>query len=199
MELDETDVNILKVLQTNGRLSFRQIAEMVKVSVPTVSNKISNMEGMGIVRGYQADLDAERMGELSVILTIKAKPSDLKAVAGRFQGDEHVRKLFILSSGRILMICTFSGSHMISEFVSHLGDVPEIIEYDIANIISVSKEQQRALVESNISVVLQCALCKKEIRGDAVKFKADGRDYYLCCTTCQKTFQEKFEKLKAKA
>lgn len=98
MDLDETDVNILKVLQVNGRLSFRQISEKVKVSVPTVSSKISCMEDMGIIRGYQTDLDAERLGELSVVLTIKAKPSELKAVADRFQTDDHVRKLFTLSN-----------------------------------------------------------------------------------------------------
>lgn len=198
MDLDETDVNILKVLQVNGRLSFRQISERVKVSVPTVSSKISNMENMGIVRGYQADLDSERMGELSVVLTIKAKPSELKSVADRFQADEHVRKLFTLSNGRLLMICTFSGSHLINDFVGRLGDIPEIIEYDIANIINVVKEQQRALVEQNAIVVVQCSFCKKEIRDDPFKFKADGRDYYLCCQTCLKSFQEKYDKLKGK-
>ena len=198
MDLDETDVNILKVLQVNGRLSFRQISERVKVSVPTVSSKISNMENMGIIRGYQTDLDAERLGELSVVLTIKSKPSELKSVADRFQADEHVRKLFTLSNGRLLMICTFSGPHLINDFVSRLGDVPEIVEYDTANIINVAKEQQRALVETNISVVLQCSYCKKEIRDGPLKLKADGKDYYLCCSTCLKSFQEKYEKLKAK-
>lgn len=198
MDLDETDVNILKVLQVNGRLSFRQISEKVKVSVPTVSSKISCMEDMGIIRGYQTDLDAERLGELSVVLTIKAKPSELKAVADRFQTDDHVRKLFTLSNGRLLMICTFGGPHAINDFVSRLGEVPEIAEYDISNIISVAKEQQRALVETNVSLVLQCAYCKKEIRDDPLRLRGDEKDYYLCCSTCLKSFQEKYERLKAK-
>ncbi len=199
MDLDETDVDILRILQENGRLSFRQMAERVKVSVPTVSSKISNMENMGIIRGYLADLDSERMGELSVVLTVKAKPSDLKTVAERFRANEHVRKLFLLSNSKLHMICTFSGSHLINDFVAGLGEVPEIIEYDISNIIQVVKENQRALVEPDISVILPCAFCKKEIRDGPIKLKADDRDYYLCCTTCLKSFQEKIEKLKAKA
>jgi DNA-binding Lrp family transcriptional regulator len=43
MSLDDNDVNILHVLQDNGRLSFRQVSEKVKISVPTVSNKVGNI------------------------------------------------------------------------------------------------------------------------------------------------------------
>ena len=198
MNLDGTDVNILKVLQTNGRLSFRQISERVKVSVPTVSNKISNMENLGVIKGYRADLDTERLGEISVILTIRAKPSELKQVAEYFEDDERVRKVFVLSSGRLLMVCTFAESHRINEFVSQLGNISEIMEYDIANIVDVVKEDQRALVEIGASVVLQCAQCKKDIWGDALKMKVDGRDYYLCSNDCLKSFQEKLERQKIK-
>jgi len=199
MNLDGTDVNILKVLQTNGRLSFRQISERVKVSVPTVSNKISNMENLGVIRGYQADLDTERLGEVSVILTVKAKPSELKQVAEYFEDDESVRKVYILSNGRLLMICTFTESHRINEFVSQLGNISEIMEYDIANIVNVVKENHRTLVELGATVILQCAQCKKDIWEDALKMKIDGKDYYLCSNDCLKSFQEKLERQKVKA
>jgi Lrp/AsnC family leucine-responsive transcriptional regulator len=199
MNLDGTDVNILKVLQQNGRLSFRQISERVKVSVPTVSNKISNMENLGVIRGYQADLDTERLGEISVILTIKAKPSELKQVAEYFESDDRVRKVFILSNGRLLMICTFTESHRINEFVSQLGNISEILEYDIANIVSVVKENHRALVEMGASVILKCAQCGKDIWEEAIKIKVDGQDFYLCSNECTKFFQEKQERGKTKA
>mgnify|MGYP000299116478 CR=1 FL=1 len=198
MNLDGTDVNILKVLQKNGRLSFRQISERVKVSVPTVSNKISNMENLGVIRGYQADLDTERLGEVSVILTIKAKPSELKQVAEYFEDDARVRKIFVLSSGRLLMICTFTESHRINEFVSQLGNIPEIIEYDIANIVNVIKENHRALVELGATVIPQCAQCKKDIWDDALKMKFEGKEFYLCSNDCMKAFQDKVERQKAK-
>ena len=198
MNLDGTDVNILKVLQSNGRLSFRQISERVKVSVPTVSNKISNMESLGVIRGYQADLDTERLGEISVILTIKAKPSELRQVAEYFESDDMVRKIFVLSNGRLLLICTFTESHRINEFVSQLGNIQEIIEYDISNIVSVVKENHRALVEMGASVILQCAQCKKDIWEEALKIKIEGQDYYLCSNDCAKSFQERFERAKSK-
>lgn len=193
MNLDPTDVNILKVLQTNGRLSFRQISERVKVSVPTVSNKISQLERLGIIKGYQADLDTERLGEISVVITIKAKPSELNKVAEHFKSHDNVRQIFVMSNSRLLMICTFMDSHRINEFVRRLGDIHEIMEYDIANIVSVIKEKHRALVDSGAAVVLQCSECKKDIWGEAIRIRAEGKDYYLCSKECAKRLQDKLE------
>jgi Lrp/AsnC family leucine-responsive transcriptional regulator len=198
MNLDETDVNILKVLQENGRLSFRQIAEKVKVSVPTISNKIAAMENAGVIKGYTAIIDTEKLGEMSVIITIKARPSELRLVADKFSTDHHVRSVFLISNGKIMLHCTFTESHLINDFVSRLGDVPEIMEYEIANIIGVVREGPRALVKAGLSVVMQCAFCKKEIRDEGVKVRLEGKDYYLCSPTCTKAFQEKHERIKSK-
>ena len=50
-----------------------------------MSNKINNLEKLGVVRGYRAELDPERLGELSVVLIVKSKPSDLNKIAGKIE------------------------------------------------------------------------------------------------------------------
>ena len=199
MNLDTTDINILKTLQANGRLSFRQIAEKVKVSVPTVSSKVGQMENMGIIKGYTAVMDSEKLGGISVILTIKTKPSDMKKVSEQFLKNESVRKIFVLSNGKLELLCTFSAQHLINEFITKLADVHEIIEYDIANIVSVVKEENRAVISQEGAVVLQCSYCRKEIHDSAYKVRLDNKDYYLCCPVCQKGFEAKYSSMKAEA
>jgi Lrp/AsnC family leucine-responsive transcriptional regulator len=191
MSLDENDVNILNVLQVNGRLSFRQISEKVKISVPTVSNKINNMEKLGVIRGYRADLDPEKLGELSVVVMIKARPADLGAVAEHFSTDDHVRQMFYLSSGRLMLVCTFTGAHLINEFAGRLGRIPEILEYDIANVISVAKENQRAVIEPGLRVVIPCSQCGREMREEPLRLREEGKEFYLCSPTCMNAFQAK--------
>ncbi|MFA5312988.1 MAG: winged helix-turn-helix transcriptional regulator [Methanomassiliicoccales archaeon] len=199
MNLDATDINILQVLMENGRLSFRQIAEKVKVSVPTVSNKVGNMENLGIIKGYSAKLDAEKLGGQSVFLTIKTRPSDVKKVAERFKGITNVRQLFIVSNGRLHLMCTFSNQLAVNEFITNLSEVSEIIEYDISNIVSVEKEEARAVVTEGASLVLQCSYCRKEIHDSPYKVRAGDKEYYLCCPVCQKGFEEKYESMKEAA
>ncbi len=189
MSLDENDVNILHVLQGNGRLSFRQVSEKVRISVPTVSNKVGNMEKLGVIKGYRADLDPERLGELSAMVTIKAKPAELSAVADHFVEDEQVRQMFYLSSGRLLLVCTFIGAHQINDFAAKLGSITEVLEYDIANVISVAKELDRAVVASGLSVVMQCTQCGREMRDEPIRLKENGKDFYLCSPLCMNNFQ----------
>ena len=189
MSLDDNDVNILHVLQDNGRLSFRQVSEKVRISVPTVSNKVGNMERLGVIKGYRADLDPERLGEMSAIITIKAKPAELSAVADHFENDDKVRQMFFLSSGRLLLICTFVGAHLINDFAARLGSIPEILEYDIANVISVAKELDRAVVAPGLSVIMQCTQCGREMRDEPIRLKENGKEFYLCSPSCMSAFQ----------
>lgn len=184
MGLDENDVNILNVLQENGRLSFRQISEKVRVSVPTVSSKIGNLERMGVIRGYRAELDPERMGELSAMVTVKARPSELSTVAGSFNADERVRQMFFLSSGRLLLICTFVSAHMINDFASKLASIPQVLEYDIANVIGVAKELDRAVVSPGVSPVVICSNCGKEVREEPLRTREGGENRFVCSTAC---------------
>lgn len=189
MSLDENDINILTVLQANGRLSFRQISERVKISVPTVSNKIGTMERLGVIRGYRADLDPERLGEMSVMVTIKARPAELAMVGEHFTGDAAVRQMFFLSSGRLLLICTFTGAHAVNDFAARLGSIPEILEYEIANVIGVGKEEDRAVVAPGLHVVIPCSQCGRQMREEPLRVRENGQDFYLCSPTCVTAFQ----------
>jgi Lrp/AsnC family transcriptional regulator, leucine-responsive regulatory protein len=199
MNLDGTDINILQVLLDNGRLSFRQIAERVKVSVPTVSNKVGNMENLGIIKGYTAKLDPEKLGGQSVFLSVKTRPSDVMGVAEKFKGITNVRQLFIMSSGKLLLVCTFSNQSAVNEFITSLSKITEIVEYDITNVVSVEKEESRAIVTEGSSLMLHCTLCKKEIHDTAYKVKAGDKEYYFCCPVCQRNFEEKYNSMKEEA
>jgi len=188
MVLDGNDIKILAVLQSNGRLSFRQAAEKVKISVPTVSHKVGVLEKLGIIKGYAAQLDPERLGEMSAVVIIKARPSELSAVGERFLEDEAVRQMFYLSSGRLMLICTFPEAHLINGFASLLSEIPEVMEYEIANVIGVSKEEPRAIVVPGINALLCCEQCGRQMREEPLRIREGGEDHYLCSPTCVNAF-----------
>ncbi|MFN1834453.1 Lrp/AsnC family transcriptional regulator [Balneola sp. MJW-20] len=56
--LDEIDVAILKHLQENGRAQRNTIAELVGLSVPSVSERMKKLEEKGLIQGYNAILDS---------------------------------------------------------------------------------------------------------------------------------------------
>ncbi|MDW8218972.1 MAG: Lrp/AsnC family transcriptional regulator [Bacteroidota bacterium] len=60
--LNETDKIICDVLQRNGRAHFNELAEIVDLSVPAVSERVRKLEERGIIQGYFAKLQPEAFG-----------------------------------------------------------------------------------------------------------------------------------------
>ena len=78
MELEETDRRILNVIVDNSRLSLRQIAEKVSVSVATVMHHINKLEKEKVIEKYSAKLDYEKIGyDVEVIIEIRISKGKL--------------------------------------------------------------------------------------------------------------------------
>jgi DNA-binding Lrp family transcriptional regulator len=60
--IDDLDRKILEELLENGRQSFRGIAKKTRVSVVTVGQRVKRMESEGIISGYSALVDHEKIG-----------------------------------------------------------------------------------------------------------------------------------------
>lgn len=60
--LDEVDVQILGLLQEDGRMTNADLAKTVGLSPPSVLQRVRALEKAGLIRGYFAHLDAERLG-----------------------------------------------------------------------------------------------------------------------------------------
>lgn len=58
--LDEIDIKILKHLQRDGRAQRNRIAEMVGLSVPSVSERMRKLEDRKLIEGYYAVLSARK-------------------------------------------------------------------------------------------------------------------------------------------
>ena len=62
MKLDATDMEIVRLLQGNGRLTHEQIARKVHLSRPAVHERVKRLETSGVIRGYGAQVDWEAIG-----------------------------------------------------------------------------------------------------------------------------------------
>lgn len=60
--LDDFDLRLLAALQRDGRLSVQDLAERVGLSASQCSRRRSRLETEGVIAGYHAVLDPERLG-----------------------------------------------------------------------------------------------------------------------------------------
>ena len=61
-ELDNTDQEIIKQLNQDGRKSYRQIAKELNLSVGTITNRVNKLRETGIIKGFQIQLDYAALG-----------------------------------------------------------------------------------------------------------------------------------------
>jgi len=61
-ELDETSRTILTALQRDGRVAFSELGRRVGLSAPAVAERVHRMEHNGLITGYRALVDRDRLG-----------------------------------------------------------------------------------------------------------------------------------------
>jgi Lrp/AsnC family transcriptional regulator, leucine-responsive regulatory protein len=60
--LDSTDWRILEALQDNARLSYAELARAVAMSPSAVTERVRRLEESGVIAGYTAVVNPERVG-----------------------------------------------------------------------------------------------------------------------------------------
>lgn len=65
--LDAVDMEILRALKKNARLTTKELAAMVNLSTTPVFERVKRLEQRGYVKGYVAVLDAEKLGRGFVV------------------------------------------------------------------------------------------------------------------------------------
>lgn len=59
--LDKTDIQILRILQNNSKLTTKEIAAQVSLSTTPVHERLKRLETEGYIKRYVAILDAEKL------------------------------------------------------------------------------------------------------------------------------------------
>jgi Lrp/AsnC family leucine-responsive transcriptional regulator len=60
--VDRTDWRLLEELQRDGRASFADLARAVAMSPSAVAERVRRLEEAGVIAGYRATVDPERVG-----------------------------------------------------------------------------------------------------------------------------------------
>ncbi len=199
MDLDKTDIAILRCLQQDCRSSLRTIASKIGVSVPTVSARLATLEQLGIVNGYCAALNPERLNETLVSLLVKTRLQATEDVAKDLAGHDWARRVRATRDGWIMVDATVVDRGDIDSILADIAASPDVLECQHFDGLRSVKDQPLALITDSLTTSLICFQCKGPIKGEPIKLRMDERDHYLCCHSCEKLYLEKYKKLKAEA
>ena len=72
--MDKFDRKIVAALHDNARLSYAELARRVSLSAPAVAERVEKLERSGVISGYRAIINPEKLGypiQCLIELTVK--------------------------------------------------------------------------------------------------------------------------------
>ncbi|MEW1859875.1 Lrp/AsnC family transcriptional regulator [Streptomyces sp. NPDC088194] len=72
ISLDATDWRLLAALQQDGRATYAELARIVSMSPSAVTERVRRLEEVGVISGYAAVVDPERVG-LPVLALVRLR------------------------------------------------------------------------------------------------------------------------------
>ncbi len=145
--IDSITRQILEELQTDGRISFRELGERVGLSAPAVTDRVRRLEQEGIITGYVATVNPAALGSpiLAIIRVHSAGPqaAEVDAVA---ESLPEVIECNRVSGGE---------SHVLRAWLRDVGHLGELVEHfweygdTITNIVTSTPVKRRHIRLTN--------------------------------------------------
>ncbi|MES3162342.1 MAG: Lrp/AsnC family transcriptional regulator [Halorubrum sp.] len=96
MELDDTDHEILRLLQADARTPFSEIARRIDMSSATVHDRVGRMEDAGVIEGYHAAVDPKAVGYgVSALVGLRVEQGREEDALERLREIEEVRAIHL--------------------------------------------------------------------------------------------------------
>lgn len=121
-QLDPISWRILAELQADARLSYAEVGRRVGLSTPAAAERVRRLEESGIITGYTARINPERIG-----LTVGA------FIRVRLSGSEAQAKKLTALAGELAEVlechrCTGDESFIFKVLVGSVGELQKLID-----------------------------------------------------------------------
>ncbi len=81
IDADAVDGRILTELESDARLSISELARLVGLSAPSVSERVRKLEAAGVIKGFTLDVDTRALGyQIRAMVRIRPLPGKLHLV-----------------------------------------------------------------------------------------------------------------------
>jgi len=138
--IDQRDIQILELLQENGRATASEIAKTVQLSVPAVGERIKKLTEQGLIKTFTTVLDHKQAGlDLTAFVFIVSEHSD--------HYDAFVEKA---ARSRSVLECHSiigSGSHILKVRAANSQALEDLL-YEIQNWPGVNRTQSNLVLSS---------------------------------------------------
>ncbi len=187
-QLDEVDIEILRRLTKDGRMSFNTIASELNISPPTVKYRVDKLKKLGFIQKFSVLIDPNKIKNgFFVLILIEAKFQKVQEIINELEKIDLIQAIYTsLDRSNIILRLFVENNEELNDFINHhLSRFRDIDKFEKLTILNIIKEVENAsFLRPGFGIRVFCDLCHKEIKSDIVKKVINDREYNFCCNTC---------------
>lgn len=194
IQLDRIDAQIIEMLQGDGRMLYKDIAQKVGVSLPTVRSRIRTLVELGVIKKFTVIVDADKiLGKVRGVVLLEVNPSSVEEVMARLATLKEVREVYkTAGSNPLLLKVEAKDLDGLGQLVSSkLSGIEGISACSCLVITKTGKEEYGASVEADVMVQFKCAFCQAPILGKPYLEYINGGRYYFNAEACAIAYKQK--------
>ena len=145
VKLDRIDLKIIKDLQANGRMTNVELSQRAGISAPPCLRRVRALEEAGYIRGYHANVDAERLGFEVMFFALVGLDNQSDAVLSGFEQSvgawPEVRECHMARGPHdfVLKIVALNTAHE-NELTTKLTAAPHVATVQTMQVIRTAKD-----------------------------------------------------------
>jgi Lrp/AsnC family transcriptional regulator, leucine-responsive regulatory protein len=149
-EMDQTDRDILRVLQEDCKSSLQDIGKVVGLSAPSVVERIRKLEDRGVIKGYHAVLDPRALGlDVAAFIGVSMNyPKGISAMEKRVLSLPEVLECHHVTGGSTLLIKVRTrDTDSLENLISRLRSIPGVERTETMVVLSTRAERTQLSLE----------------------------------------------------
>jgi Lrp/AsnC family leucine-responsive transcriptional regulator len=194
-ELDETDAVILQLLAEDGRRPYSEIGEVVDLTPPAVSDRVSRLQEAGVIQQFTIDVDRSTLqGGIPVLVRVDPSPGALSAVRGALVDAEATEHVFTTAAGSVVAFAR-TDDEAVHEWVAATVSTDALDDYSV----DLVAEAEWTPDVDTTGFELECAECGNTVTSEGTSARVGGDLHHFCCASCESAFTDRFERMEQAA
>lgn len=141
-ELDEVDRKIIEQYLADARQSYHEVSRKIGVAVSTVQDRTKKLEKKGIIKGYTAILDYEKLGlsvtAITEVTTIGGRLSDVEKRLAKLPNAMAVYD--VAGATDAIVLGKFGSTGELSKFTKTIQAIPNVNRTETHIVLALVKE-----------------------------------------------------------
>lgn len=148
MPLDELDFNILRLLNEDARISYRDMAKRLGVAVGTIHNRVKRLTGDGVIKGFIPLLDPGKLGyDITALMLVKARGGHLLEVEKQLAESGDTAIVYdITGEHDIAVVVRFKSRGELNSFVKRVLAMEHVERTETSLVLNIVKEDLKVIL-----------------------------------------------------